>query len=115
MGELPAASSNLFAIAVAIEGIYVLLFALTLKIPGVRFWPPPGFWSWQFFIAGSRGSPAWDMPTQPDIKRRRKKINFFPQKTTLALEGGLVARIPGSKTDPLPKKSHGFPSAGVVS
>jgi protein-S-isoprenylcysteine O-methyltransferase Ste14 len=31
--------------------MYGVLFVLTIKLPGFRFWPPPQVRSWQFFIS----------------------------------------------------------------
>jgi len=42
---------TLFSIAVVFELVYILLFILTIKLPGFRFWPPPSPRSWQFFSA----------------------------------------------------------------
>jgi protein-S-isoprenylcysteine O-methyltransferase Ste14 len=42
---------TLFMIAVCLELIYILLFILTIRQPGFRFWPPPKAFSWQFFLA----------------------------------------------------------------
>ncbi len=44
-------NSALLATAILVELIYLLLFLLTLKRPGLHFWPPPRLWSWQFFAA----------------------------------------------------------------
>jgi protein-S-isoprenylcysteine O-methyltransferase Ste14 len=41
----------LFSAAVVLELIYGLLFILTIKLPGFRFWPPPSPRSWQFFLS----------------------------------------------------------------
>ncbi len=41
----------LFAIALVFELIYFLLFALTIRGRGFRFWPPPSHRSWQFFVS----------------------------------------------------------------
>lgn len=41
----------LFFTAIGLELAYILLFILTIRLPGFRFWPPPGSWSWQFFAA----------------------------------------------------------------
>lgn len=41
----------LFASAVVLELFYVLMFLLTLRRPGFRFWPPPSPRSWQFFVS----------------------------------------------------------------
>jgi protein-S-isoprenylcysteine O-methyltransferase Ste14 len=41
----------LFATAVFLELIYILLFILTVKLPRFRFWPPPSSRSWQFILA----------------------------------------------------------------
>lgn len=41
----------LFVLSVSLEIIYLLLFILTIRLPGFRFWPPPGPRSWQFFTA----------------------------------------------------------------
>jgi protein-S-isoprenylcysteine O-methyltransferase Ste14 len=41
----------LFLTALLFELIYILLFALTIRLPGFRFWPPPSARSWQFFSA----------------------------------------------------------------
>lgn len=41
----------LFISAILFELIYVLLFALTIKLPTFRFWPPPSARSWQFFFS----------------------------------------------------------------
>jgi protein-S-isoprenylcysteine O-methyltransferase Ste14 len=41
----------LFAGSVFIELVYILLFLLTIRRPGFRFWPPPSAHSWQFFAA----------------------------------------------------------------
>ncbi len=40
----------LFATALVFELIYILLFALTIRGRGFRFWPPPSHRSWQFFV-----------------------------------------------------------------
>lgn len=39
---------TLLGTAVVFELIYLLLFSLTIKRPGFRFWPPPSPRSWQF-------------------------------------------------------------------
>ncbi len=39
----------LFSTTVILELIYGLLFILTIKLSGFRFWPPPSPRSWQFF------------------------------------------------------------------
>ena len=44
-------SQNLFAGTVILELIYIVLFVLTIKLPGFRFWPPPKARSWQFFFS----------------------------------------------------------------
>ena len=41
----------LFFIAVAFEFVYTLLFILTIRLPGFRFWPPSSARPWQFFAA----------------------------------------------------------------
>jgi protein-S-isoprenylcysteine O-methyltransferase Ste14 len=41
----------LFLTALLLEIIYILLFILTIRLPGFRFWPPPSAHSWQFFSA----------------------------------------------------------------
>lgn len=41
----------LFFTSVLIEIVYLLLFVLTIKRSGFRFWPPPSPRSWQFFTA----------------------------------------------------------------
>jgi protein-S-isoprenylcysteine O-methyltransferase Ste14 len=41
----------LFSGSVTIEAVYLLLFLLTIRRPGFRFWPPPSPRSWQFFTA----------------------------------------------------------------
>ena len=41
----------LFAGSILIELVYILLFVLTIRQPGFRFWPPPSAHSWQFFNA----------------------------------------------------------------
>lgn len=41
----------LFGGSVFIELVYILLFVLTIRRPGFRFWPPPSARSWQFFTA----------------------------------------------------------------
>ena len=41
----------LFLVTLILELIYVLLFVLTIKLPGFRFWPPPSHRSWQFFLS----------------------------------------------------------------
>jgi protein-S-isoprenylcysteine O-methyltransferase Ste14 len=41
----------LFWATVVLEVIYTVLFVLTIKVPGFRFWPPPSARSWQFFLA----------------------------------------------------------------
>ncbi len=41
----------LFILAVSLEILYLILFILTIKVPGFRFWPPPSPRSWQFFCA----------------------------------------------------------------
>jgi hypothetical protein len=40
----------LFAITLVFELIYLLLFALTIRGRGFRFWPPLSHRSWQFFV-----------------------------------------------------------------
>jgi protein-S-isoprenylcysteine O-methyltransferase Ste14 len=42
---------TIFLSTIALELLYVVLFILTIKIPGFRFWPPPSPRSWQFFLA----------------------------------------------------------------
>ncbi len=42
---------NLFAVTITLELIYAVLFVLTIKLPGFRFWPPPKARSWQFFCS----------------------------------------------------------------
>jgi protein-S-isoprenylcysteine O-methyltransferase Ste14 len=46
-----AANLILFASALALELLYILLFVLTIRLPCFRFWPPPSARSWQFFTA----------------------------------------------------------------
>lgn len=46
----------LFTSSVLIEMVYLLLFVLTIRKPGFRFWPPPCPRSWQFFTAWSLAS-----------------------------------------------------------
>lgn len=41
----------LFAVAVVLELIYLLMFTLTIRRRDFRFWPPPSQHSWQFFAA----------------------------------------------------------------
>ncbi len=41
----------LFFTTVVLELVYGLLFILTIKLPGFRFWPPPSPRSWQFFFS----------------------------------------------------------------
>ena len=41
----------LFLIALLFEFVYIVLFILTIRLPGFRFWPPPSARSWQFFAA----------------------------------------------------------------
>jgi protein-S-isoprenylcysteine O-methyltransferase Ste14 len=41
----------LFVIALSFELFYFLMFVLTIRLPGFRFWPPPSHRSWQFFVA----------------------------------------------------------------
>jgi protein-S-isoprenylcysteine O-methyltransferase Ste14 len=41
----------LFATAIAFEFFYVLMFILTIRLPGFRFWPPRSHRSWQFFAS----------------------------------------------------------------
>jgi protein-S-isoprenylcysteine O-methyltransferase Ste14 len=41
----------LFVIALGFELIYLLLFTLTIRGRGFRFWPPPSHRSWQFFVS----------------------------------------------------------------
>ena len=41
----------LFLFSVILELIYLVLFILTKKLPGFRFWPPPKPQSWQFFVS----------------------------------------------------------------
>jgi protein-S-isoprenylcysteine O-methyltransferase Ste14 len=48
MGEI---TQILFVVTVVLELIYVVLFVLTIKLPGFRFWPPPKARSWQFFFS----------------------------------------------------------------
>jgi protein-S-isoprenylcysteine O-methyltransferase Ste14 len=42
---------TLFFGSLLIELVYLLLFFLTIRKPGFRFWPPPSPRSWQFFTA----------------------------------------------------------------
>jgi protein-S-isoprenylcysteine O-methyltransferase Ste14 len=42
---------TLFFGSILIEVVYLLLFFLTIRKPGFRFWPPPSPRSWQFFTA----------------------------------------------------------------
>jgi protein-S-isoprenylcysteine O-methyltransferase Ste14 len=53
IGQYPMQSiaSFLFILAVTFEFIYLILFILTIKLPGFRFWPPPSPRSWEFFTA----------------------------------------------------------------
>ena len=39
----------LFLSALLLEFLYIVLFILTIRLPGFRFWPPPSARSWQFF------------------------------------------------------------------
>jgi protein-S-isoprenylcysteine O-methyltransferase Ste14 len=41
----------LFSLTLTLEFIYLLLFILTIRLPGFRFWPPPSHRSWQFFFS----------------------------------------------------------------
>jgi protein-S-isoprenylcysteine O-methyltransferase Ste14 len=41
----------LFVVALLFEFIYILMFVLTLRGRGFRFWPPPSHRSWQFFAS----------------------------------------------------------------
>jgi protein-S-isoprenylcysteine O-methyltransferase Ste14 len=41
----------LFILSVAFEILYLVMFILTIKLRGFRFWPPPSPRSWQFFSA----------------------------------------------------------------
>lgn len=41
----------LFWGSIIIEVGYLLLFVLTIRRPGFRFWPPPSHRSWQFFAS----------------------------------------------------------------
>jgi protein-S-isoprenylcysteine O-methyltransferase Ste14 len=41
----------LFILSVTFEILYLVMFILTIKLPGFRFWPPPSSRSWQFFTA----------------------------------------------------------------
>jgi protein-S-isoprenylcysteine O-methyltransferase Ste14 len=41
----------LFLSALLLEILYIVLFILTIRLPGFRFWPPPCARSWQFFAA----------------------------------------------------------------
>jgi len=51
IGEKIQMAVYLFISAVCLELIYTLLFILTIRRPGFRFWPPPKAFSWQFFLA----------------------------------------------------------------
>jgi protein-S-isoprenylcysteine O-methyltransferase Ste14 len=42
---------TLLSVALVLEIVYGLLFALTIKLPGFRFWPPPSRRSWQFLVS----------------------------------------------------------------
>ncbi len=42
---------TLFSVTVILELIYILLFLLTIRGGGFRFWPPPSPRSWQFFMS----------------------------------------------------------------
>jgi protein-S-isoprenylcysteine O-methyltransferase Ste14 len=45
-------TQTLFVVTVTLELIYVVLFALTIRVPKkIRFWPPPKARSWQFFCS----------------------------------------------------------------
>jgi protein-S-isoprenylcysteine O-methyltransferase Ste14 len=41
----------LFITALVLELIYLLLFALTIRARGFRFWPPPSHRSWQLYTS----------------------------------------------------------------
>lgn len=41
----------LFLGSVTIEVVYLVLFVITIRRPGFRFWPPPSHRSWQFFVS----------------------------------------------------------------
>ncbi|MGD0707057.1 MAG: isoprenylcysteine carboxylmethyltransferase family protein [Anaerolineaceae bacterium] len=41
----------LFSIAFVFELIYILMFIMTIRGRGFRFWPPPSHRSWQFFVS----------------------------------------------------------------
>lgn len=41
----------LFLVTISFELFYLLMFVLTIKLPGFRFWPPPSARSWQFFVS----------------------------------------------------------------
>jgi protein-S-isoprenylcysteine O-methyltransferase Ste14 len=42
---------SLFSVALAFELVYLLMFVLTIRGRGFRFWPPPSPRSWQFFAS----------------------------------------------------------------
>lgn len=44
-------TQTLFLFSIILELIFVVLFILTKKLPGFRFWPPPKPQSWQFFVS----------------------------------------------------------------
>ena len=82
----------LFLTALLFELIYILLFILTIRLPGFRFWPPPSARSWQFFSAWLMASIVavnffflglldFDSAFLPDLKTR------FPVAVILFITG----------------------------
>jgi protein-S-isoprenylcysteine O-methyltransferase Ste14 len=82
----------LFLTALLFELIYILLFALTIRLRGFRFWPPPSARSWQFFSAWLMASIVavnfffiglldFDSAFLPDLKIR------FPAAVILFIAG----------------------------
>ncbi len=41
----------LFSITLVFELFYILMFIITIRGRGFRFWPPPSARSWQFFVS----------------------------------------------------------------
>jgi protein-S-isoprenylcysteine O-methyltransferase Ste14 len=114
------ANSILFSISLVLELFYLLMFSLTLRQHGFRFWPPPSHRSWQFFVAWLAallvgvnflflGLLDFDSFVLPDLRLRLPLAlacfllatllglwvySVFPLRATLGLEVKLVTKGP---------------------
>lgn len=93
---------TLFLSSLAMEIAYIILFILTIRLPGFRFWPPPAARSWQFFFAWLMaglvcvnffflGVLDFDSAFLPDIRTRLPAVGvFFICGMALGFWGGTV-------------------------